>query len=199
MFNDSEANKIKKNQKIDKNKIEKAIFEILEAIGEDVSREGLKETPKRVAKMCEEIFSGMNSNPEDCAKLFKEENCEEMIMIKDIPVYSICEHHLLPFFGTVNVVYTPSNNNVVGISKFARIVDALAKRPQLQERLTAQIADTIMKVAKPVGVAVTIKAEHLCMTMRGVKKPGTKTVTAALRGNFKSDEKARKEAMSLIQ
>ncbi len=183
---------------INKLKIEKAIREILEAIGEDVCREGLKETPKRVANMYEEIFSGINLQPENCVKIFREENCEEMVLVKDIPIYSMCEHHLLPFFGTANIVYIPNNNRVVGISKFARVIDVLAKRPQLQERLTSQIANTIMKIAQPTGVAVVIEAEHLCMTMRGIKKPGSKTVTSALRGNLRSDFRARSEALSLI-
>lgn len=183
---------------IDKNKIKNAIRDILEAIGENPDREGLKETPDRIARMYEEVFEGMATEPASVMKLFKEENHEEMIVVKDIPLQSICEHHLLPFCGVAHVVYIPSKGRICGLSKLARVVDAWAKRPQLQERLTSCIADTLMETLKPLGVAVIIEAEHLCMTMRGVKKPGARTVTSALRGNIKTDARTRSEAMTLI-
>jgi len=183
---------------IDKEKIKKAVREILEAVGENPDREGLIETPDRISRMYEEIFEGMNIEPTSVMKIFQEENHEEMIVVKDIPVQSICEHHLLPFYGVAHVVYIPCQGRVAGLSKLARVVDAWAKRPQLQERLTSSIADTLMETLNPLGVAVIIEAEHLCMTMRGVKKPGSRTVTSALRGNIKTDARTRSEAMSLI-
>ena len=183
---------------IDKRRIEAAIKEILIAIGDNPDREGIKETPVRVADMYEEIFSGMFTDTTSLIKTFKERNHDEMIIVKDIPMYSMCEHHLLPFIGAAHVVYIPTDGRILGLSKIARIVDNLAKKPQLQERLTAEIADLIMNHVQPMGVAVIIEAEHLCMTMRGIKKAGSKTVTSALRGIFKSDARTRSEAMSLI-
>lgn len=183
---------------MDKIKIEKAVRMILEAIGEDPDREGLKETPKRVANMYEEIFSGLNEDPtKHLEKIFHEQH-EEMVLVKDIPLYSMCEHHLIPFLGKAHVVYVPKEGRVTGLSKLARVVDGFAKRPQLQERLTTQIADGIMNKLKPYGVVVVVEAEHLCMSMRGVRKPGAKTVTSAVRGIFKKQQPARAEAFALI-
>lgn len=183
---------------IDKPRIENAIKEILYAIGEDPTREGLLETPSRVARMYEEIFSGIDCDIDSHIKIFHNENYDEMIVVRDIPLYSICEHHLLPFFGVAHVVYIPKNGKILGLSKIARIVDTVSKKPQLQERLTSEVADIILKAVDARGVAVVIKAEHLCMTMRGIRKPGSKTVTSALRGLLKSDARSRSEAMALI-
>ena len=183
---------------IDKERVKVAVREILIAIGDDPDREGLLETPDRVANMYEEIFAGLHKDPRDDIKIFQEDNHEEMILVKNIPLYSVCEHHLLPFIGVAHVVYIPSKGRIMGLSKIARIVDTVAKKPQLQERLTSEIADVIMESTNPMGVAVVIEAEHLCMTMRGIKKPGSKTITSALRGTFKTDARTRAEAMSLI-
>ncbi len=184
---------------VDHFKIETAVRMILEAIGEDPDREGLKETPKRVARMYEEIFSGLWENPELHLEKTFIENHEEMIIVKDIPLYSICEHHLLPFYGKAHVAYIPRRGIVTGLSKLARVVEGYAKRPQLQERLTSQIADSIMSKLNPQGVLVVIEAEHMCMTFRGVKKPGSKTITSAVRGLFRRNEATRSEAFSLIK
>lgn len=183
---------------IDKERVEKAVREILYAIGEDPDREGLLETPKRVANMYEEIFSGLHQNPLDNIKKFSETYNDEMVVVKDIPLYSMCEHHMLPFVGLAHVVYIPKKGEILGISKLARIVDTISKKPQIQERLCSEIADTLVEAADPMGVAVVIEAEHLCMTMRGIRKPGAKTVTSALRGLMKKDAKSRAEALSLI-
>ncbi len=183
---------------MDKARIEAAVREILSAIGEDPDREGLLETPSRIASMYEEIFSGLNADPTQAVKLFTEQRHDEMIVVKDIPLYSMCEHHLLPFFGVAHVFYIPKDGRIFGLSKIARIVDLFSRKPQLQERLTTEIADFIMKSAQPQGVAVVIEAEHLCMTMRGIKKPGAMTQTSALRGLFKSDARTRAEAMTMI-
>lgn len=184
---------------IDYPKIEKAVKMILEAIGEDPEREGLKETPARVARMYEEIFSGLREDPElHLQKIFFQDH-EEMVLVKDIPLYSMCEHHLLPFYGKAHVAYIPREGKVTGLSKLARVVEGFAKRPQLQERLTSQIADTIMHRLNAKGVLVVIEAEHMCMTFRGVKKPGSKTVTSAVRGLFRKSEATRAEAFSLIK
>lgn len=183
---------------IDKDRIKAAVREILIAIGENPDRDGLLETPDRVSRMYEEIFAGLHKNPKEDIKVFQEENHEEMVLVKDIPLYSICEHHLLPFTGVAHVVYIPRKGKILGLSKVARIVDTVAKKPQLQERLTSEVANVIMEAINPIGVAVVVEAEHLCMTMRGVKKPGSKTVTSALRGNIKTDAKTRAEVMALI-
>lgn len=183
---------------IDKERVKNAVREILIGIGEDPDREGLLETPDRVARMYEEVFAGLHKDPREDIKIFQESKHEEMIMIKDIPLYSMCEHHLLPFFGVAHVVYIPKEGKIVGLSKLARIVDTLAKKPQLQERLTSEIADLIMEAIEPHGVAVVVESEHLCMTMRGIKKPGSKTVTSALRGDMRNDPSCRSEVMSLI-
>jgi len=183
---------------MDKKRIENAVREILIAIGEDPDREGLIETPKRVANMYEEIFAGINCDVTQFYKVFENEDYDEMIVVKDIPLYSMCEHHLLPFIGTASVAYIPTNGRVIGLSKIARIVDALSKKPQLQERLTKEIADTIEEAVDARGVAVVVRAEHLCMSMRGIRKPGSKTVTSALRGTLRSDARTRSEALALI-
>ncbi len=184
---------------VDLDRIEKAVREILIAIGEDPDREGLKETPQRVARMYDELFAGLHINVLDLIKVFHEKDHDEMILVGDIPFYSMCEHHLLPFIGRAHVVYIPREGRIVGLSKIARIVDVMSRKPQLQERLTSQIADTLVKAVQPLGVAVIVEAEHLCMTMRGIRKPGSLTVTSALRGLCKSDARSRAEAMSLIQ
>lgn len=183
---------------VDRDRAKAAVRELLIAIGENPDRDGLIETPDRVARMYEEIFAGLYKDPRDDVKIFKEEQHEEMVMVTDIPLYSVCEHHLLPFVGIANVVYIPCKGKIIGLSKLARIVDTLARKPQLQERLTSEIADLIMETLNPLGVAVVIKAEHLCITMRGIKKPGAKTITSALRGNVRKDERTRLEVMSLI-
>lgn len=183
----------------DEPKIEYAVRLILEAIGEDPDREGLRETPARVARMYKEIFHGLEEDPElHLEKVFSEDH-NEMVIVKDIPLYSICEHHLLPFYGKAHVAYIPRKGNVTGLSKLARVVDGFSRRPQLQERLTSQIADSIMSRLKAHGVLVVIEAEHMCMTFRGIKKPGSKTVTSVVRGVFQKNEATRAEAFSLIK
>ena len=184
---------------MDKKKIQKGVKLILEGIGEDTERSGIKETPKRIAKLYEEIFSGLSTPTEEILTPIKGESHDEMVLIKDIPFYSICEHHLLPFIGKAHVAYVPSKGKIVGLSKLARAVEIFAKRPQLQERLTAQLADLIMKKLKPRGAMVIVDAEHLCMSMRGVKKPGTRTVTSAVRGIFRTKESTRTEFLELIK
>lgn len=183
---------------VDHEKIERAVRMILEAIGEDPDREGLLETPQRVARMYEEIFQGMQQDPKEyLSKIFNEAH-EELVLVKDISFYSMCEHHLVPFFGKAHVGYIPRGGRVTGLSKLARAVEAVAKRPQLQERLTTEVADSIVETLRPYGVIVVVEAEHMCMTMRGVKKPGSRTITSAVRGVFQKDSTARAEAMSLI-
>ena len=183
---------------IDQDKIKRAVHEILIAIGEDPSREGIKETPRRIAEMYAEVLSGMKEDPREVLSVGFEEGHNEMVILKDIPFYSMCEHHLLPFYGMVHIGYIPKGR-VVGASKLGRVVEILAKRPQLQERLTTQIADTIVEALQPQGVAVVIEAEHLCMTMRGVKKPGSNIVTSAMRGSFRTRAVTRAEFLSLIK
>ncbi|MDD3897837.1 MAG: GTP cyclohydrolase I FolE [Syntrophomonadaceae bacterium] len=187
------------NKPVDKEKIEAGFRMILEALGEDPEREGLAQTPKRVARMYEEIFSGINSEPQDYLDVSFTEYHDELILVKDIPIYSMCEHHFLPFYGWAHVAYIPKGGKVVGISKLARVVESYARRPQLQERLTSQIADCIFTALKPMGVGVVIQAEHMCMTMRGIKKPGSLTVTSAVRGIFETRPETRAELFSLIQ
>ena len=182
---------------MDKQRIEAAVREILIAIGEDPDREGLAETPSRVARMYEEIFGGLEDDPTRHLKLF-DESSEEMVVVRDIPLYSMCEHHLIPFLGKAHIAYIPSDGRVIGLSKLARIVDCFARRPQLQERLTSQVADFLYENLQPMGVAVVIEAEHLCMTMRGARASGAKTMTSALRGTMRSNTKTRAEAMSLL-
>jgi GTP cyclohydrolase I len=183
---------------MDKKKIEKAVKSIIEAIGDDPKREGLKDTPRRVAAMYEEIFGGMSKNIDDELKVFFEKEHDEIILLKDIPLYSICEHHMVPFIGRAHVAYIPDANRITGLSKIARVVDTLSRRMQVQERLTTEIADVIMRKLKPKGVFVVIEAEHLCMSMRGVKKPGVITTTSAVRGIFRTSQKTRSEALALI-
>ncbi len=184
---------------IDQKKIVKAVKEILVAIGEDVGRDGLKDTPQRVAEMYADLFSGLHQDPAKQLSIFQQGDHEEMVMVKDIPFYSICEHHLVPFAGKAHVVYIPTKGRITGLSKLIRVVEGFAKRPQVQERLTGEIADCLMNKLKPRGVLVVIEAEHLCMSMRGVKKPGTLAVTSAVRGIFRQDAKARSEALALIK
>jgi GTP cyclohydrolase I len=185
------------NPKINKPKIEKAIRTILEAIGENPNREGLKLTPARVARMYEEIFGQGDHDPAAALRTTFDEAHHEIVLVKDIPFYSMCEHHLLPFFGKAHVAYIP-DGKIVGISKLARVVEAFARRPQVQERMTSQIADMIDDKLRPKGVAVIVEAIHTCMTMRGVKKPGASVVTSAMRGDFRERITSRTEIMSLI-
>ena len=180
-------------------RIEKAVKEILLAVGEDPNREGLKDTPKRVARMYADVFSGIGKDPKKVFKIFSKESHQEMVLLRDIPFHSMCEHHLLPFIGKAHVAYIPVKGRLSGLSKLARVVDVLAQRPQVQERLTGEVADTIMSVLKPRGTLVIIEAEHLCMTMRGVRKPGSKMITSAVRGIFESNDVTRKEALALIR
>ena len=187
----------KRTDFMDKQRIEAAVREILIAIGEDPDREGLVDTPSRVARMYEEIFGGLEDDPTRHLKLF-DESSEEMVVVRDIPLYSMCEHHLIPFLGKAHIAYIPSDGRVIGLSKLARIVDCFARRPQLQERLTSQVADFLYENLQPMGVAVVIEAEHLCMTMRGARASGAKTMTSALRGTMRSNAKTRAEAMSLL-
>jgi len=184
---------------MDKEKIKKAMTMILEAVGEDPKRKDLLETPARVADMYEEILSGLRSDPEKELEVILEQKHEEIVLLKDIPLYSMCEHHLLPFVGRAHVAYIPKGGRVTGLSKIARVVEILSKRLQVQERLTTQIASVIMKKLKPLGVMVVIEAEHMCMSMRGVKKPGITTVTSAVRGIFQENEKTRSETLSLMK
>ena len=183
---------------MDKAKIEQAVRLLLEAIGEDAQRSGLIETPARVARMCEEIFSGLEEDPSVHLKVFDEGASDEMVTVRNIPLYSLCEHHLLPFTGVAHIAYLPGNGKVIGLSKLARIVNTFARRPQVQERLTAQIADFLYENLQAQGVAVVIEAEHLCMTMRGIRAAGAVTQTSALRGRMKADARTRAEAMSLL-
>ena len=183
---------------MDLNKIETGVRMILEGIGEDLTREGLADTPARVARMYHEVFQGMEEDPGALLEVFFTEKHEEMVLVKDIPFFSMCEHHLLPFYGMAHVAYIPANERITGLSKLVRVIESYSKRPQLQERLTRQSADTIMEILKPQGVSVVIEAEHMCMTMRGVKKPGSKTLTSAVRGVFRSSAATRAEAFSLI-
>ena len=184
---------------MDKNKIKKAVYDILEAIGENPKRKDLQATPERVADMYEEIFSGIELDAKTELEVVLEHKHNEIVLLKGIPLYSICEHHLLPFVGRANVAYIPKGGRVTGLSKIARVVDVLSKRLQVQERLTTEIAEVVMSKLKPLGVMVVLEAEHLCMSMRGVKKPGTMTITSAVRGIFKENQKTRSETLALIK
>ncbi|MFA5116087.1 MAG: GTP cyclohydrolase I FolE [Candidatus Omnitrophota bacterium] len=184
---------------MNKKKIERAVKDILEAIGEDPRREDLLQTPKRVAEMYEEIFSGIGKNPQKELEVILDQKHDEIILLKNIPLYSICEHHLLPFTGRAHVAYIPAQGRVTGLSKLARVVDVLSRRPQVQERLTTQIAEIIMTKLRPQGCMVVLEAEHMCMSFRGVKKPGTLTITSVVRGVFKKNEKTRAETLALIK
>jgi GTP cyclohydrolase I len=183
---------------VNRAKIEKAVREILQAIGDNPRRKGLIDTPKRVARLYEEIFAGIGADPKKVLTLNPIEH-DEMVLVKNIPLYSVCEHHLLPFYGKVHLAYIPAGNRVTGLSKLARVVDVLAKRPQIQERLTKEIADTLWDTLRPQGTLVVVEAEHLCMIVRGIKKPGSVTVTSAVRGVFRKKTAARMEALSLIK
>ena len=178
--------------------IEKAVLSIIKAIGEDPEREGLVGTPRRIAEMYSELFMGIDLDPREELVVSFEEGHHEMVILKDIPFYSMCEHHLLPFYGVAHIGYIPKGR-VVGASKLARVVEILSRRPQLQERLTTQIADTIVEALEPDGVAVVIQAEHMCMTIRGVKKPGSNVITSATRGLFRTKAVTRSEFLSLVQ
>jgi len=180
-------------------RIERAVREILLAVGEDPERDGLRETPGRVARAMTEQFGGLLQAPGDVLTTVFDADHEEMVLVRDIELYSTCEHHLVPFFGQAHVGYIPNEKGqITGLSKLARLVDVYARRPQVQERMTSQIADAMMEILEPRGVIVIIEAEHLCMSMRGVRKPGAKTVTSAVRGSFLSSESTRLEAMSLL-
>ena len=184
---------------VDIKRIEHNVREILEAIGEDPERSGLLETPRRVAAMYEELFEGFHSDPAEHLLVTFEEQHDEMVMVRDIPLYSVCEHHLVPWFGHAHVAYIPSlDGRITGLSKLARLVDGFARRLQVQERMTTQVADAIDTVLEPRGVLVVLEAEHLCMSMRGVKKPGSVTVTSAVRGIFRHDAVTRTEALQFI-
>ena len=185
---------------LDYERAEAAVRELLIAIGEDPNREGLLETPSRVARACSEIFAGMQEDPsQHLRKQFHEADHEEMVIVRDIPFTSMCEHHLLPFTGRAHVAYIPRKGRITGLSKLARCVEGYARRPQVQERMTSQIADAIMDALDPLGAFVVVEAEHMCMTARGIKKPGSLTVTSAVRGSFQDDEKTRAEALSLFK
>ena len=184
---------------VDLAKIEQAVVSLIKAVGDDPNREGLIGTPRRIAEMYAEIFNGMGKDPKQELVVGFEEGHREMVVIKDIPFYSMCEHHLLPFYGVAHVGYIPNaNGRVVGASKLARVVEIVAHRPQLQERMTTQIAEAIVEAVQPDGVAVVIRAEHLCMTMRGIKKPGSNIVTSANRGLFRTSAATRAEFLSLV-
>jgi GTP cyclohydrolase I len=185
------------NPGVDQPRVREAVIELLKAIGEDPEREGLRDTPRRIADMYGEIFGGLTIDPADYLKVGFEVAHDEMVILRDIPFYSMCEHHFLPFHGEVHVGYVP-DGRVVGISKLARVVEGFARRPQIQEQLTSQIAEAIMGTLNPDGVAVVIEAEHLCMTMRGVQKPGSRMLTSAMRGQFKQSSVTRSEFLSLV-
>lgn len=183
---------------IDQGRIEKAVREIIEALGEDPMREGLIETPERVARFYAEVFQGIHQDPgSQVDAFFGEEHYQEIVMVKEIPFYSMCEHHFVPFHGEAHVAYMP-DGRVTGLSKLARLVEGFARRPQMQERLTAQVANCLDRTLEPLGVLVVVEAEHLCMSMRGVKKPGARTVTSAVRGIMETNPATRSEAMSLL-
>lgn len=187
----------KSEYKVDIERIERAVREILAAVGEDAGRQGLKATPARVAAMYEELLAGMGDDPQEHVRSTFSENYDEIVLLRDVPFYSMCEHHLMPFIGSAHVAYLPAGV-VLGVSKLARIVDCFARRLQVQERLTEQIADFIMKSVNPLGVAVVLEASHSCMTIRGIKKPGSVMVTSSVRGIFRRDPRSRSEVMSLI-
>jgi GTP cyclohydrolase IA len=185
--------------RVDLPRIERAVREILLAIGEDPDRDGLRDTPARVARACEEQFSGLRQEPESVLTTIFDAGHDEMVLVRDIDFYATCEHHLIPFFGVAHVGYIPNEKGqLTGLSKLARLVDLYARRPQVQERMTSQVADALMHVLEPSGVIVVIEAEHLCMAMRGVRKPGARTVTSAVRGSFRDSDSTRAEAMSLL-
>jgi GTP cyclohydrolase I len=187
------------HDRVDLDKIERGVRLILEGIGEDLGRDGVRETPARVARMWEEITTGLRTDPTEVLEVVFDESHDELVMVREIPMYSVCEHHLLPFIGKAHVAYIPNEDGrITGLSKLARLVDGLARRPQVQERLTAQIADALVARLEPRGAMVVIEAEHLCMSMRGVRKPGAITVTSAVRGQFRDAMSTRMEAMNLL-
>jgi GTP cyclohydrolase I len=198
-FNDYKEMRVTFMSSVDQDKIKLAIKMIIEAIGEDPEREGLQDTPKRVAKMYAEVFEGLELDPKSYFDVVFGEDHEELVLVKDIPFYSMCEHHLIPFYGRAHVGYIPRGGRVTGLSKLARAVEAAARRPQLQERITSTVANAIVDKLDPHGVVVVIEAEHMCMTMRGVRKPGARTITSAVRGCFEKDPAARAEVFSLIK
>lgn len=183
----------------DHEKIKEGVKLILEGVGEDVGREGLLDTPDRVARLYQEVFAGLHESADEHLKTVFGEDHEELVLVKDIPFFSMCEHHLVPFFGKAHVAYIPKGGMVTGLSKLARTVETIAQRPQLQERITYTVANEIVSTLEPHGVMVVLEAEHMCMTMRGVKKPGSMTVTSAVRGTFEEDQAARSEVLSLIK
>ena len=185
-------------QAFDVSKVEAGVRMILEGIGEDADRPGIQGTPRRVALMYEEICAGLHDDPRQFLHVIPAETHDEMVIVKDIPLYSICEHHLLPFFGMAHIAYIPREGRIVGLSKLARVADLMARKPQIQERLATEIADLLDEMLRPTGVMVVIEAEHMCIEMRGIKKPGAKAVTSALRGGFLKDQRTRAEAMALI-
>ncbi|QQK79855.1 GTP cyclohydrolase I FolE [Salicibibacter cibi] len=184
---------------MDHEKIQAAVRQLLEAVGDDPDREGVLETPARVARMYEEIFSGLHEDPETHLRTIFGEEHEELVLVKDITFYSMCEHHLLPFFGQAHIGYIPKNGMVTGLSKLARAVETVARRPQLQERITSDVANALVETLDPHGVIVVVEAEHMCMTMRGIKKPGSTTVTSAVRGVFEKDASSRSEVLALLK
>jgi GTP cyclohydrolase I len=196
---DEPAVETRSSTAVDLAKIEAGVRLILEGIGEDADRPGLSGTPRRVALMYEEICAGLYRDPREFIHPIPAETHDEMVIVKDIPIYSICEHHLLPFVGVAHIAYIPREGRIVGLSKLARVADLMAKKPQIQERLTTEIADLLYEELHATGVMVVIEAEHLCMEMRGVNKPGSKTITSALRGGFLKDQRTRSEAMALIR
>lgn len=196
---DNSATADPKKTAVDLTKIEAGVRQILEGIGEDPDRPGLQGTPRRVALMYEEICAGLHNDPREFLHIIPAETHDEMVIVKDIPLHSICEHHLLPFIGVAHIAYIPRDGRIVGLSKLARVADMMAKKPQIQERLTTEIADLLYQELRSKGVMVVIEAEHLCMEMRGIKKPGSKTITSALRGGFLKDSRTRSEAMALIR
>jgi len=184
-------------KEVDLSRIQKAVTEILEAVGEDPTREGLRDTPARVARMYAELLEGMRHDPSEHLSSIFHEEYDEIVLLRDVPFYSVCEHHMMPFIGKAHIAYLP-NGQVLGVSKLARTVDAFARQLQVQERLTVQIADFLMENLKPKGVAVVLEASHSCMTIRGIKKPGAMMVTSALRGIFKKDPRSRSEVLTLM-
>jgi len=199
MFDPPQADLVPAVKPVDQERIEHAVREILLAIGEDPDRDGLIDTPARVARMYVEQFAGMRQEPEDVLTTVFDAEHDEIVLVRDIEIYSMCEHHLVPFFGKAHIGYIPNaKGEITGLSKLARLADVYARRPQVQERMTCQIADALMRILEPRGVIVVIECEHLCMSMRGVRKPGATTVTSAVRGSFRKEARTRAEAMSLL-
>ncbi|MCW2540270.1 MAG: folE [Frankiales bacterium] len=195
----AKGGEVARSTAVDLPRVERAVRELLIAIGEDPDREGLKQTPSRVARSYAEIFGGLHVEPDEVLQTTFDENHDELVLVKDIPLYSTCEHHLVTWHGVAAVGYIPGpDGRITGLSKLARVVDLYARRPQVQERLTAQVADAVMRRLEPRGVIVVVEAEHLCMAMRGVRKPGARTMTSAVRGIFKDDPRTRAEALSLV-